>query len=135
MWLWLKDHPEKGSRHIAASLKEKPADISSALNTLFLRDMVSKKLDTTKPRGFLWSAKHTNEGFYLRPKRKQDKSRRLSTPPQETLAKEKPEVLETFDMVLGGFPEKPQFDVTKLPLQEAHEVYLQLKSYFEPKVL
>ena len=116
-------------------MKEKPADISSALNTMFLRDMVSKKLDTTKRRGFLWSAKHTNEDFYLRPRRKVETQPKLKQTWPETPAKEKPKVPDAFDTALAKFPERPKFDVTSLPLKEAHEVYLQLKSYFEPKVL
>jgi hypothetical protein len=133
----LKDHPEKDGKHIAASLKEPYANISNTLNTMWLRGMVSKL--KYPGRSLLWSVTNPNEGFQLRPKiTKAEKEKQVAATDKNGKPEDTVKGLKTgtdFDKAFEALATKPRLDVAKLPLQEAHEVYLQLKSYFEPKVL
>jgi hypothetical protein len=128
-------------------MRETRANIANALYDLMLRGMLTRKSKVGYKTGYVYSTLHTDKDFELRPRAKKVTKLKVgeakalkdfvATLPDESKASavEKPKVLDAFDTALAKFPENSKLDVTRLPLQEAHEVYLQLKSYFEPKVL
>lgn len=139
IWNWLKDHPEKPTRHIADSLREHKPYVSRVLFDMRRRGMVTYMVG--RHRKFEWSVVARRGAVYeLLPMPEPDKVKAASP------KKVKAVVPETYVVSVDAYEspvstplavsctkttaEQASELVEGMKVDLAHAVYLKLKTYF-----
>ena len=132
IWLWLKDHPDKTSKEIAAALNVSRNNVSPTLSDMDKRGMVSYKkqylsYNAGKPgRTYINVYRALGDEFEVLPKPKKPKVQAVkpaSEPKSLPAPAEKP-------MVERSLTSRRKISLDEMSVVEAKELYDQLKKIF-----